>query len=170
MNQTEAETMSVPGNPGKPINIKPARKEVDVPIVVNDARFIPVYAHDDDSGADLRAAINAPIVIYPREVKRIPTGIRVDIPTGLELQVRPRSGLSSKGVVVANSPGTVDAGYRGEVGVLLANIGDKPAAIQPNERIAQAVLAPVMKARFIPVDILDDTPRGMKGFGDTGML
>ena len=139
-----------------------------VEVVVNHEKFIPTYAHPGDSGADLRAAISYQLVIYPGEVKRVPVGVRAAVPVGYELQIRPRSGLSSRGLIVANAPGTIDAGYRGEVGVLLANISNGPLAIQPDERIAQAVLAPVIRAEFESVDELDRTARGEGGFGSTG--
>lgn len=142
-----------------------------VPIQVDDRGQIPKYAHHGDAGCDLCAAIPGNEVIWPGQVKAIPTGIRVAVPEGYEMQVRSRSGLSLKNLVVANSPGTVDAGFRGEVRVILRHAGkteDGPFTIEPGMRIAQAVFAPVIRAQFQPVDSLDETARGDGGFGSTG--
>lgn len=131
---------------------------------------IPEYAHPGDAGFDFRAAIDAPIRLWPGERKMIPTGLRMAIPDGYEVQVRSRSGLSYKnGVVVANAPGTIDSGFRGEVCVILQNLGDGPFPIEPGDRIAQGVLAPVVRAEFVEADTLDDSQRGEGGFGSTGV-
>jgi len=131
---------------------------------------IPEYAHPGDAGFDFQAAIDAPIRLWPGERKLIPTGLRMAIPEGYEVQVRSRSGLSYKnGVVVANAPGTIDSGYRGEVCVILQNLGSDPFPIEPGDRIAQGVLAPVVRAQFVEADNLDDSQRGDGGFGSTGV-
>lgn len=142
-----------------------------VQIQVDDRGQIPEYAHPGDAGCDLCAAITSKEVIWPGQVKAIPTGIRVAVPEGYEMQVRSRSGLSLKNLVVANSPGTVDAGFRGEVRVILRHAGkteDGPMTIEPGMRIAQAVFAPVIRAQFQRVNSLDETARGEGGFGSTG--
>ena len=129
----------------------------------------PAYASDGAAGADLRADIAHPVTIAPGEWAAVPTGLAFEIPAGFELQVRPRSGLARRrGVTVLNAPGTVDADFRGEVEVLLVNFGSEPAAIEPGERIAQVVLAPVLRARFEPARALEPTARGAGGFGSTG--
>lgn len=107
-------------------------------------------------------------MLYPGERKIIPTGLRAAIPFGYELQIRGRSSLSLRGIVVANAPGTIDAGYRAEIGIVLANIGESLFVIEPGIRIAQAVIAPVMRATFVIVDRLPDSARGDGGFGSTG--
>lgn len=142
---------------------------MNVQLAIDPRGFLPTYAHKHDSGADLRAAIDEKVVIYPGERKKIPTGVRAAVPAGYEMQIRSRSGLALSGVVVANSPGTVDAGYRGEIGVILANISDVPIAINRGDKIAQAVICPVVRARFEVVDALDETARGENGFGSSGV-
>lgn len=143
---------------------------VEVPVVLDEDIDVVEYAHADDAGFDLRAHIEDEVVLWPGQRMAISTGMRAAIPPGYELQVRSRSGLALKhGVIVANSPGTVDAGYTGEIKVILANIDElKPYTVKPNERIAQAVLAPVARARLMPVDTLPQTARGEGGFGSTG--
>lgn len=131
----------------------------------------PRYETAGASGFDLRADIEGPILITPRELAiKIPTGVYVAVPAGYELQVRSRSGLALNcGIIVANTPGTVDADYRGEVKVGLVNIGQEPFLIHPGDRIAQAVICPVIQADFAFVDVLDETARGEAGFGSTGV-
>lgn len=134
---------------------------------------VPFYASEKAAGMDVRAYVNAPSTTYtsvmPRETKLIPTGIKVSIPDGYEMQVRPRSGLSLKTKLrVANSPGTVDADYRGEVCVIIENISDEKIIINHGDRIAQLVFAPVVQANIQVVDSLDETARGEGGFGSTG--
>ena len=130
---------------------------------------VPEYAHEGDSGFDLRAVED--VDIPPKEVRLISTGIKVAIPKGYEIQVRSRSGLAAKKqVFVLNSPGTVDAPYRGVVGVILANFGVNPFHVQKGDRIAQGVLCPVEKAEFVVVPELTSlTTRGSGGFGSTGV-
>lgn len=129
------------------------------------------YAKPGDAGFDLRAAILEPVKIYAGEAALIPCGIKLAIPLGFEVQVRPRSGLALKNqVTVLNSPGTVDSGYRGEVGVILQNHGDfRVFTINPGDRIAQGVLAAVAYLNFMTVDELPDSVRGETGFGSSGV-
>ncbi len=129
----------------------------------------PHYASLQAAGADLRAAIDEDIVLRPGERVLIPTGFAMALPDGFEAQVRPRSGLALKhGVTVLNSPGTIDADYRGEVGVILINHSDTPFPIRRGDRIAQMIIAPVAQARFTAVGALDETERGAGGFGSSG--
>lgn len=131
---------------------------------------LPVYHSELAAGMDVSAAVNAPLVINPCEVKLISTGFAVALPSGYELQVRPRSGLAVKhGISIINSPGTIDADYRGEVKIGLINLGDKPFTVYRGARIAQLVLAPVFRATIAVVDDLDKTSRQDGGFGHTGI-
>jgi dUTP pyrophosphatase len=130
---------------------------------------LPRYESDGAAGMDLRAAIAEPLTIAPLARVRLPTGLAFAIPPHFEGQVRPRSGLAARsGVTVLNSPGTIDSDYRGEVQVVLINLGDVPVTIAPLERIAQLVLAPVARADLVAVDMLDATVRGTGGYGSTG--
>ncbi|MEF9519839.1 dUTP diphosphatase [Chlamydia crocodili] len=133
---------------------------------------LPEYSTEGASGADLRANIEEPVAVLPGQRVLIPTGIKMQIPQGYEVQVRPRSGLALKhGIMVVNSPGTIDADYRGEICIILANFGENTFIIEPKMRIAQAVVAPVVQAKFIVVDQeegLTATSRGSRGFGHTG--
>jgi dUTP pyrophosphatase len=129
----------------------------------------PAYMTEQAAGMDLRAAVTAPVTLAPGEFELIPTGIRVALPEGCEGQVRPRSGLAVKhGVTMLNTPGTIDADYRGEVGVILINHGRQPFVINRGDRIAQLVVAPVRQVRVEVVARLDGTRRGDGGFGHTG--
>src|SRR4029079_8449493 len=122
----------------------------DVQTLISEEEFLPVYASEKAAGADVKARIAAPIILEPRCTVLIPTGLRFAIPAGYEIQIRPRSGLALKhGITVLNSPGTIDADYRGEVGVILINLGSEVFEIMPGMRIAQAVLAPVLRANFV---------------------
>ncbi|HTE55270.1 MAG TPA: dUTP diphosphatase [Kofleriaceae bacterium] len=130
---------------------------------------LPRYMSEQAAGLDLSAAIDAPVVIPPGGRAAIPTGLAIALEDGYEGQVRPRSGLARRaGVTVLNSPGTIDADYRGEVVVLLVNLGGEPVAIEPGERIAQLVVAPVARAEIEEVAELDPSERGAGGFGSTG--
>ena len=130
---------------------------------------LPEYATELSAGVDLQAAIEAPLTLRPGERHLVPSGLALGLPPGTEAQVRPRSGLASKhGVTVLNSPGTIDADYRGEIGVILINHGREPFAIERGMRIAQLVVAPVSQVRFIACAELSDTARGAGGFGSTG--
>ena len=140
-----------------------------IKVTVSDEKFLPVYASELAAGADVKACIQEPIILEPGSRILIPTGVRLAIPAGFEIQVRPRSGLALKhGITVANSPGTIDADYRGELKVILINQGQEPFTIEPEMRIAQIVLAPVVKAHFVIGDVLAATTRGEGGFGHTG--
>jgi dUTP diphosphatase len=133
------------------------------------ARALPAYQSAHAAGVDLYADLDAPIFMAPRERRAIPTGIALAIPPGFEGQVRPRSGRAlADGLTLINAPGTIDADYRGEVRVLLVNLGEQPLEIRPGDRIAQLVIAPVVRADLIEVETLDETPRGSGGFGHTG--
>jgi dUTP pyrophosphatase len=130
---------------------------------------LPEPATADAAGLDLRAAVDDEIVIEPGDRALVPTGFALEIPVGYEGQVRPRSGLALKhGITIPNAPGTIDADYRGEVQVILMNLGARPFPVRRGERIAQLVVAPVARAGFIEVDVLSDTSRGSGGFGHTG--
>ena len=130
---------------------------------------LPQYMTEHSSGMDLYAAIDEEATLEPGERKLIPTGIALSIPKGYEGQVRPRSGLALRnGVTLVNTPGTIDADYRGEVGVLLINFGRQQFTVRRGDRIAQLVIAPVTQAAIELVDELDDTPRSAGGFGHTG--
>lgn len=130
---------------------------------------LPRYETTGSAGMDLRAAISADIVLGPGERAMVPTGLMMAIPAGFEGQVRPRSGLAAKhGVTVVNAPGTVDSDYRGEIAVILINLGREPFTVTRGERIAQMVIAAVTQAEMIEVESLDETARGAGGFGSTG--
>ena len=142
---------------------------MEVKIVNRSAWPVPEYATKQSAGVDLKANIDEPVVIGPLQRAVIPTGLSVALPEGTEAQVRPRSGLAAKhGVTVLNSPGTIDADYRGEIKVILVNLSDMPFTVNPGERIAQMVIARHEQAVWQQVDILDETKRGAGGFGHTG--
>ncbi len=131
---------------------------------------LPAYATPGAAGMDLLAAVAAPITIDPGKRALIPTGLAIALPTGFEMQVRPRSGLALRnGIVLPNSPGTIDEDYRGEVQVIVMNAGDVPFTVERGMRIAQAVVAPVVRAEWREVDSLDETARSVGGFGSTGV-
>ncbi len=130
---------------------------------------LPSYQTDGSAGVDLYAAVSEPITLQPGERALIRTGIRIALPPGYEAQVRPRSGLAIRhGIGMVNAPGTIDSDYRGEVQVILINLGQEPFTIRRGERIAQMVVAPVMRVEWEPVRELPPTPRGDGGFGHTG--
>ena len=130
---------------------------------------LPKYQSAHASGFDVRAQLEQTIVIKPRERAMVATGLSFEIPAGYEIQTRPRSGLAWKhGLTIVNTPGTIDADYRGEVKVLLLNNGEEPIEIKDQERIAQCILVPVIQATWIEVDDLSETERGVGGFGSTG--
>lgn len=135
-----------------------------------DSNFIPRYETDGAVGMDLKAFIPDPIVLRPGDRVLVPTGIRIALPEGFEAQVRPRSGLAIKyGLTITNSPGTIDVDFRNEIQVVLQNTGDQPYKINPGDRIAQLVIAPVARASWQIVEYLDETTRGLGGFGSTGV-
>lgn len=130
----------------------------------------PSYATEKSAGMDLKANIEEPVVLGPLERAMIPTGLFIALPDGTEAQVRPRSGLAAKhGISVLNSPGTIDADYRGEIKVILVNLSNEPFVINPGERIAQMVVARYEKVEWDEVNVLDETERGAGGFGSTGV-
>jgi dUTP pyrophosphatase len=132
---------------------------------------LPAYQSAHSAGLDLLAAVpdDAPLTLSPGKYALVPTGLTIALPVGFEAQVRPRSGLAAKhGVTVLNAPGTIDADYRGEIGVLLINHGSAPFVIRRGERIAQMVIAPISRAEFAPATSLTTTERGSGGFGSTG--
>ena len=144
---------------------------MDRPLVVcaGTMASVPEYQSDGAAGADLRAHMAADIVLKPGQRALVPTGLHMQIPPGLEAQVRPRSGLAANsGVTVLNSPGTIDSDYRGEVKVLLVNLGDEEVTIRSGDRIAQVVFCPVVRVAFTRAQSLAETPRGSGGFGSTG--
>ncbi|WGR94595.1 dUTP diphosphatase [Bradyrhizobium sp. ISRA443] len=133
--------------------------------------LLPAYQTADAAGLDLLAAVpqSAPLILLPGRYEMVPTGLTIALPPGFEAQVRPRSGLAAKhGVTVLNSPGTIDADYRGEINVILINHGQTAFSIRRGERIAQMVIAPITRAELVPVDVLPATGRGSGGFGSTG--
>lgn len=138
--------------------------------IINDSRWdAPSYATEGSAGVDLKANIDDPITLAPLQRLVVPTGLRIALPKGTEAQVRPRSGLAAKhGITVLNTPGTIDADYRGEVGVILINLSDKDFVINPGERIAQMVLARYERFEWEEVEQLDSTSRGEGGLGSTG--
>ncbi len=130
---------------------------------------LPKYQSAAASGFDIRAQLESTIIIKPRERAMIPTGLSFEIPPGFEIQTRPRSGLAWKhGLSIINTPGTIDADYRGEVKILLINSGEEPIEIKDQERVAQCVLAPVIQAVWLESNELTDSERGVGGFGSTG--
>lgn len=143
---------------------------IKIKVVNKGGQQLPEYATPLSAGMDLRADISEPIVLKPMERRIIPTGLRIALPPGYEAQVRPRSGLALKhGITVLNSPGTIDADYRGEIGVLLVNLSDRDFTVTAGERIAQMVVARHEQAEFELVDELDPTERGEGGYGHTGV-
>ena len=131
---------------------------------------LPTYATEDSAGMDLLAAMDAPITLAPLERKLVPAGIAIALPKGYEAQVRPRSGLALKsGISLVNAPGTIDADYRGEIGVILINLSNEPFEITRGMRIAQMVIAPYSRANWELTDSLEDSARGEGGFGSTGV-
>ena len=138
--------------------------------VINDSPYdLPAYATVSSAGLDLKAVLDQPISLQPLERKIIGTGLKIALPEGYEAQVRPRSGLAAKhGISVLNAPGTIDADYRGEIGVILVNLSNKAVEINPGERIAQLVVAQYTQVDWQRVTSLDTTDRGEGGFGSTG--
>ncbi len=131
---------------------------------------LPQYATPQSAGMDLRANLDEPVTLQPLERRLIPTGLHIALPAGYEAQVRPRSGLAlKKGITVLNSPGTIDADYRGEIGVVLVNLSQEPFVVNDGERIAQMVIARHEQGELIEVDVLDETERGEGGYGHTGV-
>lgn len=143
------------------LELRLQRLNTDVPL--------PRYQTEHAAGMDLHAALEAPVVLKPGDIRLIPCGFRMAVPVGYEAQVRPRSGLASKhGISMPNAPGTIDADYRGPVSVPLINLGHEPFTVEPHMRIAQMVISPVAHARVVEAADLDETGRGQGGFGSTG--
>ncbi len=131
---------------------------------------LPAFATPQSAGMDLRANIDEAIVLHPMERRLVPTGLFMALPAGYEAQIRPRSGLALKhGITVLNTPGTIDADYRGEIGVVLVNLSDEDFVVNPGERVAQMVIAQYEQAVLQTVDTLDETERGEGGYGHTGV-
>lgn len=145
-------------------------KNVEVKVMNKGNQLLPSYATILSAGADLRANVSEPIVLQPMERKLIGTGLSIALPEGFEAQIRPRSGLALKhGITVLNTPGTIDADYRGEIGVILINMSNEAFTVNPGERIAQIVIAKHEQAIFMPTDSMDETERGEGGFGHSGV-
>ncbi len=143
--------------------------KVKVNIINKSKNALPAYATDLSAGMDLRASLDAPVTLNPMQRKLIPTGLFIELPEGYEAQIRPRSGLAlKKGITVLNTPGTIDADYRGEIGVILINLGEEPFVIENGERICQMVIAQHAVATLVEVCELTVTERGAGGFGHTG--
>ena len=140
-----------------------------VEIVNKSGQPLPAYATELSAGMDLRADLESPVTLGPLERALVPTGLYIALPAGYEAQVRPRSGLAAKhGITVLNTPGTIDADYRGEIKVILVNLSNTPFEIVPGERIAQMVVARHERVEWDEVEVLDETARGSGGFGSTG--
>lgn len=143
---------------------------VKVNVVNRGHQQLPAYATPQSAGMDLRANLDAPVTLHPMERRLIPTGLYIALPEGYEAQVRPRSGLALKhGITVVNAPGTIDADYRGEVGVALINLSQQDFTVNDGERIAQMVIARHEQGEFVVVEQLDETERGEGGYGHTGV-
>ena len=131
---------------------------------------MPSYATEHSAGMDVRANLESPVTLAPMQRVLVPTGLRIALPHGYECQIRPRSGLALEhGITVANAPGTIDADYRGEIGVILINLSSEPFVINDGERICQMVIAPYSRVEWEPAESLDATERGEGGFGHTGV-
>lgn len=143
---------------------------IQVKVINKGKQPLPAYATTQSAGMDVRANIEEPVTLKPLQRQLIPTGLYMALPQGYEAQVRPRSGLALKhGITVLNTPGTVDADYRGEIGVVLVNLSDTEFTVNPGERIAQIVIAKHEQADLVEVDVLDETERGAGGYGHTGV-
>ena len=143
---------------------------IKIKVVNRGHQQLPTYATPQSAGMDLRANLEAPITLHPMERRLIPTGLHIALPEGYEAQVRPRSGLALKhGLTVLNTPGTIDADYRGEIGVVLINLSTEDFVINDGERIAQMVIARHEQGDFVVVEELDETERGAGGYGHTGV-
>ena len=139
-------------------------------IVTRSNNALPAYGTSESAGLDLRAWLSEPIVLQPLQRALVPTGVSIELPHGYECQIRPRSGLAlKKGVTVLNTPGTIDADYRGEIGVILINLSNEPFTIENGERICQMIVSQYSKVEWSEVEVLGDTERGAGGFGHTGV-
>lgn len=168
-----------PANRGAPSTVEPlatgaspiGRIEVAIQRLPHGAGLaLPAYATEQSAGLDLPAAVEAPVTLQPGDWQAVPTGFAIALPPGTEAQVRPRSGLALRhAVTLVNSPGTIDADYRGEIKVILINLGRDPFVIRRGERVAQLVVAPYLRAQWRPTERLETTARGGGGFGSTGV-
>lgn len=141
-----------------------------IKIVNSSHHALPEYATVQSAGLDLRASLDEPLTLQPMQRALIPTGLRIALPAGYEAQVRPRSGLALKhGITLLNTPGTIDADYRGEVGVIMVNLSTEPFTVSDGDRIAQMVIARHEQAEWVEVETLDETERGEGGFGHSGI-
>lgn len=146
------------------------QNSVEIAFTVADGAILPEYKTDGASGCDVHAFVKEPVELLPGDIKLIPTGLACAIPEGFEIQVRPRSGLAAKnGITCLNTPGTIDSDYRGEIKVILINLGKEAFVVKNGDRIAQFVVAPVVRGIFKTVKSLDETLRGSGGFGSTGV-
>jgi len=146
------------------------KRMIKIQVVNRGHQQLPEYATPLSAGMDLRANLDEPVTLHPMERRLIPTGLHIALPEGYEAQVRPRSGLALKhGITVLNSPGTIDADYRGEIGVVLINLSQQDFVVSDGERIAQMVIARHEQADFVEVEQLDETERGEGGYGHTGV-
>lgn len=146
------------------------QNSVEIAFTVADGAILPEYKTDGASGCDVHAFVKEPVELLPGDIKLIPTGLACAIPEGFEIQVRPRSGLAAKnGITCLNTPGTIDSDYRGEIKVILINLGKEAFIVKNGDRIAQFVVAPVIRGIFKTVKSLDETLRGSGGFGSTGV-
>ena len=144
--------------------------KIEIKCLASEGAVLPLYKTSGAAGADVCAFLNESVTIAAGKFAMIPTGLFFEIPEGYEIQVRPRSGLAAKhGVTVLNTPGTIDSDYRGELKVILINLGQEDFTVNPGERIAQIIVSPVTLADFTITDSLSDTQRGEKGFGSTGL-
>lgn len=144
-------------------------KNMKIKVVNRSKHALPEYATPLSAGLDLRANLDEPVVLGPLERRLIPTGLFIELPEGYEAQIRPRSGLAIKhGISLVNSPGTIDADYRGEIGVIVINLSNEPFTVNDGERICQMVIARHERAEWVETDSLTDTERGAGGFGHTG--
>ena len=149
---------------------KEEMEEIKVKVINSSTNELPQYATVSAAGMDLRASLDEPITLRPLERRLIPTGLRIELPQGYECQIRPRSGLALKhGISIVNAPGTIDADYRGEIGVILINLSDTDFIVNPGERICQMVVAPYTRVAWQQVDELGATDRGEGGFGHSGV-
>lgn len=142
---------------------------ININIINRSDNPLPKYETQQAAGMDIRCFISQPVTLQPLERKLFPTGLYIELPEGYEAQIRPRSGLALKrGLTVLNTPGTIDADYRGEIGIILINLSGQPQTIEPGERIAQMVIAPCIQPRLVQVDEINQTIRGEGGFGHSG--
>ena len=145
-------------------------QKVSIKVINSSGLDLPRYASDSAAGMDIRAAVDTPVTIAPGGRTLIPTGLKVEIPEGYEVQLRPRSGLALRsGITLLNSPGTIDADYRGEIGVILINLSDAPFTVERGDRICQMVVAPCLQAQWVEADSLAQSERDAGGFGHSGI-